>query len=96
MNQITLEQVRDHFRSELWKLTDNFGEEKHPEKIETLKIIIEIIEKFIPKQPKAEGVSDWYCPTCRAWIKFDSLNIPMESAPKRCEECGQVFEWKEG
>lgn len=89
-----LAQVRAHFMRTRWALLDNFGAEKHPEKIEACELILELIEKTIPKEPNAEGLADRYCPTCRAWIKFDALNVPIEHAPKRCEECGQLFIWK--
>ena len=92
--KITIEQIRDYYKMKYWRLIDNFGFEKHPEKIEAVKIILDVIEKFIPKKPKKEGLADWYCPNCKVWIKYDSLNMPIESAPKRCEECGQMFEWK--
>lgn len=91
---MNLEQLRDHFREKLRELTDYYGDEKHPEKIEACKLILELIEKAIPKEPRTEGLADRYCPTCRAWIKFDALNVPIEHAPKRCEECGQLFIWK--
>jgi predicted Zn finger-like uncharacterized protein len=94
--KVTLEKTRDHFQDKLWKLMDNFGAEKHPEKIEACKLILELIEKAIPKEPRTEGLADRYCPTCRAWIKFDALNVPIEHAPKRCEECGQLFTWEGG
>lgn len=94
MDQQDLEKVLEHFKNEYRVLIDNFGEEKHPEKIAMIRIVIEIIEKFIPKEPKKEGLADWYCPTCRAWIKYDSLNMPIEHAPKRCEECGQKLLWR--
>jgi predicted Zn finger-like uncharacterized protein len=90
----TLETALAYFKEQYRLLIDNFGEEKHPEKIEAVKIAIDVIERFIPKEPRSVGLSDWYCPACGAWIKFDSLNIPIESAPKRCEECGQIFTWK--
>lgn len=89
-----LETTLEHFKHEYWKLLDNFGEEKHPEKIAMYKIVIDIVEKFIPKQPRSEGLSDWYCPACKAWIKYDSLNMPRDHAPKRCECCGQVLDWR--
>ena len=89
-----LEKIRDYFKRQYLILIDNFGEEKRPEKIEAAKIILDVIEKFIPKEPKKEGLADWYCPTCKAWIKYDSLNMPQESAPKRCDGCGQVLNWR--
>ena len=93
MDQKEIEKARDYYRHEYLKLIDYFGKEKHPEKIEMAKLVLDIIEKFIPKEPKKEGLADYYCPTCRAWIKYDSLNMPKESAPKRCEECGQELLW---
>lgn len=94
MNEITLEQLRDHFKREYLKLIDYFGDEKHPEKIEACKIVLDLIEKAIPKEPRAFGPADRYCPACGAWIKYDALNVPISSAPGRCTECGQIFEWK--
>lgn len=94
MDQKDIEQAREHFKHEYRVAIDNFGEEKHPEKIAMYKIAIEVLEKFIPKQPKKEGLADWYCPACKAWIKYDSLNMPRESAPKRCDGCGQVLNWR--
>ena len=94
MKREELEIALEHYKQRRRILIDNFGFEKHPEQIATVEMVIEFIEKALPKEPKLEGVSDWSCPTCRAWIKFDSLNMPKKSAPKRCEECGQVFDWK--
>ena len=42
-----LERARDYFKDELRVLIDNFGMEKHPEKIEAVMIAIECIEKEI-------------------------------------------------
>ena len=94
MSQITLEQLRDYYQNKLRELTDYFGEEKHPEKIEACKIVLDLIEKALPKEPRAVGLADRYCPACGAWIKYDALNVPISSAPIRCGECGQIFEWK--
>lgn len=89
-----LEKIRDYFKREYLRLNDYFGFEQHPEKIEAVKLIIELIEKEMPKKPLADGLADRRCPACRAWLPFDVLNVPLESAPKRCAECGQVLNWK--
>ena len=86
MDQKDLEIALEHYKQRRRILIDNFGFEKHPEQIATVEMVIEFIEKALPKAPKQEGISDWSCPTCRAWIKFDSLNMRIESAPKRCDE----------
>lgn len=44
-----LEAALAYFKREYWKAIDNFGEEKHPEKIEAFKIAIELIEREIKK-----------------------------------------------
>ena len=42
-----LEKAREYFKDILRVLIDNFGMEKHPEKIEAVRIAIELIEKEI-------------------------------------------------
>ena len=45
--RIELEKARDYFKDELRVLIDNFGMEKHPEKIEAVMLAIECIKKEI-------------------------------------------------
>jgi hypothetical protein len=93
-NKTNIETVLEHFKSELRLLIDNFGEEKHPEKIAAVSMAIQTIEKEIPKEPKPCGLADQYCPTCESWIAFDRLNGKVATAPKRCVECGQKLDWQ--
>lgn len=54
----------------------------------------ETLQRYLlPKDPRKEGLSDWFCPSCGVQIKYDSLNMPRESAPKYCSECGQKLLW---
>ena len=44
-NILDLEKARRYFEKKLRELSDYFGEEKHPEKIASVKIALELIEK---------------------------------------------------
>jgi hypothetical protein len=88
-----IEKARDHFTDEYRILVDNFGMEKHPQKIENVLTVLELIEKEFAKEPSRIGLADLRCPNCHSWIPFDGLNGKIENAPKRCVECGQKLEW---
>lgn len=90
-----LERERMYHR-ETEKLADKyFIECKHLQEMLDAAIVgQETLQKFIiPKEPRKEGLSDWFCPSCGVQIKYDSLNMPRESAPKHCSECGQKLLW---
>ena len=90
-----IEKARDYFMDEYRVSVDNFGMEKHPEKIEAFLIALELFEKEREKEPSRIGLADLRCPNCHEWIPFDRLNGKIENAPKRCAECGQKLLWKE-
>lgn len=96
MDQNDIEKAREHFKNEYRVLVDNFGIEKHPEKIEVVLTALELLEKETAKAPSLVGLADLRCPNCRHWLPFDRLNGKMEHAPKRCEECGQALKWGRG
>lgn len=53
--------------------------------MEKAKIIVEALEKQIPKKPKDDG---WlYCPVC-------GKDVCVEK-PKHCSVCGQALDWSD-
>ena len=93
MDQKDIEKAYEYCKHEYRKSIDYYGEEKHPEKIEVMLTVLELIEKEREKKPSAVGLADLVCPNCRSWIPFDRLNGKIENAPKRCAECGQRLKW---
>ena len=67
-------------------------------KIEFLKIVIEALEKQIPKTPNYEGdgywdgelvYDTWICPKCGKDYEVDYDDY------KYCPDCGQAIDWSE-
>lgn len=95
MDQQDIEKAREYFKGEYRVALDNFGIEKHPEKIEIMLTALELLEKEVAKAPSVVGLADLRCPNCHKWIPFDRLNGKLQNAPKRCVECGQKLLWEE-
>ncbi len=93
MEREAIEKAQEYFKDEYRVLVDNFGIEKHPDKIEIVLTVLELLEKEREKEPSRIGLADLRCPNCHSWIPFDRLNGKIENAPKRCAECGQRLKW---
>jgi hypothetical protein len=91
---ISVEQAISYFIDQRRFLIDNFGEEKHPEKIAAVTMAIEALQRDRAQPPVPVGLADRHCPCCGSWLPFDYLNGSRASAPKRCTECGQKLLWK--
>ena len=51
MDREDIDRAREHYKQELRLLIDYYGEEKHPEKIERVLTVLELLEKEAPKEP---------------------------------------------
>lgn len=62
---------------------------------EEMKIVIEALEKQIPKKVIKPCKGTYKCPTCENYIYVtdDDMYVYGIEPPKYCDECGQVIDW---
>lgn len=70
------------------------GNDTIPTTQEDLMTIKNALEKDIPKKLLMSGEYNYLCPHCKSCLKINVYDVTALGLKiKRCENCGQLFDW---
>ena len=68
--------------------------------IKNMEMLVQALEKQIPKKPDCIEDKIWCCPVCynnllHKWIKYPTMLMPKSEGLPHCMSCGQAIDWSD-